>query len=341
MVRALQARVPAAPSAAALDGSGGVATLPSLRDRPSAGPPVLTDDFPAGLLATDIDAEPEPLHDIAVIVLTQANRPAELTRAIASVRAQQQVDVQLVLVVNGAAPPEGNLYDRLVVMPENVGIPAGRNIGAAAASARLVMFLDDDAELLDPDLLASVVDRFEADPRLGAMAIRLVDEQGRTQRRHVPRLGRRSAARSGLVTHFVGAACVVRAGTFIGVDGFDPRFFYAMEESDLSWRLLDAGWSIWYSADLKAFHPRTAPSRHQGYVSLTARNRLWMAWRSLPWPVLAGYLATWTVAAVARGACARDVLQGYREAWSNRPVRQPMRWRTVLRMTLLGRPPMV
>ena len=75
------------------------------------------------------------------------------------------------------------------MLPENVGIPAGRNIGAAAADAGLVMFLDDDAELLDPGLLATVVDRFDADPGLGAMAIRLVDEDGRTQRRHVPAAG--------------------------------------------------------------------------------------------------------------------------------------------------------
>ena len=45
-------------------------------------------------------ASREPKHEIAVVVLTQADRPAELARAIASVRAQQQVDLQLVLVVN-------------------------------------------------------------------------------------------------------------------------------------------------------------------------------------------------------------------------------------------------
>jgi GT2 family glycosyltransferase len=287
------------------------------------------------------NAGPEPKHEIAVVVLTQADRPTELERAIASVRAQQQVDLQLVLVINGAHSPQPQPSDRLIMLPENVGIPGGRNVGATAADAQLVMFLDDDAELLDSGLLAAVVDRFKADPRLGAMAIRLIDEHGCTQRRHVPRLGARSAERSGPVTYFIGAACVVRAATFYGVEGFDARFFYAMEESDLSWRLLDAGWSIWYSADLKAFHPRTAPSRHNGYARLTARNRLWMAWRSLPVPMFAGYLLTWTGVAVARGVPVREMLAGYQEAWSARPVRHPIRWRTVVRMTLLGRPPIV
>ena len=162
------------------------------------------------------------------------------------------------------------------------------------------------------------------------------------ERRHVPRLGRGSAARPGPVTYFVGAACVVRATSFAAVAGFDPRFFYSMEESDLSWRLLDAGWSIWYSADLRVFHPRTEPSRHEGFARLQARNRLWMTWRSLPGPLLVGYLAIWTVAAVVRGgARVRDVLAGYREASAALPPRRPMRWRTVFRMTRIGRPPVV
>ena len=289
---------------------------------------------------------PAPKHEIAVVVLTQGTRPTELSRAIASVRAQQQVDPYVVLVVNGATSSQNDQAqadgpDRLIVLPQNVGIPEGRNIGAAAADARLIMFLDDDAELLDPGLLAAVVDRFEADPRLGAMSIRLIDEEGRTQQRHVPRLGSRSAEKSGPVTYFVGGASVLRAATFREVNGFDARFFYAMEESDLSWRLLDAGWSIWYSADLRVFHPRTSPSRHPRYVLLTARNRLWMAWRSLPGPMFAGYLVVWTIGAAARGAPLREVLAGYREASAARPARRPIRWRTVFKMTLLGRPPVV
>jgi GT2 family glycosyltransferase len=278
---------------------------------------------------------------IAVVLLTQGDRPAELARAVSSVRSQQGVNAHVVLVVNGGTPPEPDPSDQLIVLPENVGIPAGRNVGASAAGARLLMFLDDDAELLDMELLRTVVDRFDADPKLGAMAVRLVDEGGHSQRRHVPRVGARSADRSGLVTHFIGAACVVRASAFDDVGGFDSRFFYAMEESDLSWRLLDAGWSIWYSADLKAFHPLTAPSRHPDCTRLTARNRLWMAWRSLPAPVFAGYVAMWTAIAVARHAPWPEVVAGCREAWSARPPRHPMRWRTMVRMTRLGRPPVI
>ena len=36
-----------------------------------------------------------------------------------------------------------------------------------------------------------------------------------------------------------------------------------------------------------------------------------------------------------------DVLAGYRAGWEDRPPRSPMRWRTVWRLTRLGRPPVL
>ena len=291
--------------------------------------------------STPAPAPVPPQHSrVAVVVLTQSDRP-ELHEALASVRDQRGVDAHLVLVVNGAPAPETDAPDHLIELPENVGIPSGRNIGAAAVRSGVVVFLDDDAELLGQDHLATVLRRFEEDPDLGAMAIRIVDESGDTQRRHVPRVGRGSADRSGPVTHFIGAACAVRTSAFEEIGGFDPRFFYSMEESDLAWRLQDRGWRVWYSADLAAFHPRTPASRHARHTWFLARNRAWMVWRSLPLPLLVAHLTVWTGVCALRRHSLREMVAGYREAWATRPTRRPMRWRTIARMTRLGRPPVL
>ena len=303
--------------------------------------------FESALLAPCPEEATRPR--LAVVILTQGDRPAACALALASVRLQRGPSIQVVLVWNGDSWPTDDDAaahglmpdDRLVVLGENRGIPGGRNAGAEASDAEVLVFLDDDAALLGHDVLDGVSRRFGSDPRLGAVALHIVDETGSTQRRHVPRVGAGSAARSGAVTYFVGAACAIRTDAFRSVGGFDGRFWYAMEESDLSWRLLDAGWSIWYDASLLALHPRTTPSRHAGHVLLTARNRVWAAWRSLPLPVFGAYVLTWAVLAVARGGGAGQVLAGYRQAWATRPPREPMRWRTVWRMTLLGRPPVL
>ena len=61
---------------------------------------------------------------------------------------QRDVDVDVVVVGNGWSP-EGLPADvRSVALAENVGIPAGRNVGAAEATGDVLLFLDDDAELV-------------------------------------------------------------------------------------------------------------------------------------------------------------------------------------------------
>lgn len=280
---------------------------------------------------------------LAAVVLTMGDRPQQLQRAIDSIRRQRSAACHLVLVANGesAQVPETTAVDQLIRLPRNIGIPAARNRAAAATDADLILFLDDDADLLDPCILEFARERFSADPRLAVIALRIVDEEGRTMRRHVPRIGVRSAEVSGHVTSYLGGACIVRAKAFRSVHGYDPDYFYAMEETDLAWRLIDAGWSIWYAADRLVHHPAAHPSRHPRRSYLTARNRLWTAWRSLPWPFLVSYLCSWTIISLLRREAPRSLLRGYREGWRNRPARSPMRWRTVRRMILLGRPPVV
>lgn len=288
---------------------------------------------------------------VAVIILTLGQRPGPLLQAVRSVRAQHDVDGEIVVVWNGVPPgrdrtgADAGGIDRgvhHVRLPENVGIPAGRNAGAQASSAPLLFFLDDDAELVDESILASLVGLFSR-PDLGAVSLRIVDEHGETAQRHVPRWGKRSADRSGEVTSFLGGATVVRRAAFDDAGGYEGAFFYSLEETDLAWRLLDGGWSIWYAADLRVRHPRTSPARHPGATRRTARNRVWLVHRLLPLPLAVTYLMTWfAISAVRAPRSVSSVAAGYREGWRTRVgPRRPIGWRTAWRLTRTGRPPVV
>jgi hypothetical protein len=287
----------------------------------------------------------DPRPDIAAILLTQGQRMPALTDALASVVAQRDVLAERIVVWNGcpSVTLADGLVDREVVLADNAGIPEGRNRGAAATDAPVLLFLDDDARLLDARSLAAVVRAFADDPRLGALGMRLVDEHGETSRRHVPRLGRGGAERPGEVTTFPGGASCVRATAFSGVGGYYGEYFYAMEETDLAWRLIDAGWTIRYAPEHPVLHPRTQPSRHPRAAWRTARNRTWLAYRLLPLPLAPVYLTNWLLITLARrSASVRDYVRGVGDGWRTRSgPRRPLRWRTVWRLTRLGRPPIV
>jgi GT2 family glycosyltransferase len=287
---------------------------------------------------------------LGAVVLTTGERPRELAAALDSIRAQRDVEVDTVVVCNADSPVGlgvGDAADVEVVRPgRNLGIPGGRNLGVERLGdrAEAVLFLDDDAELAAADVLRRVVAALEADPTLAVVTMRLRDpDTGHTERRHVPRLVVGDPARSSWVTTFLGGACVIRTDAYTAAGGLPEAFFYAHEETSLAWRLLDAGWRIRYRGDLEVLHPAVAPSRHADYHRLSARNRVLLAHLHLPFVVAAVYVAAWTLISVVRAPGAwRAIAGGLVDGVRMRHLdRQPIRWRTILRMTLLGRPPVL
>jgi GT2 family glycosyltransferase len=286
------------------------------------------------------------LPDFGVVVLTMNDRPAEMRRALASLLGQRGCRLDVVVVGNGCEPTDVPPGVRALALPENVGIPEGRNVGAAAVAGRLLFFLDNDAYLPSPTTLAAIAALFDRDPRLGYAQPRIVDPDGRpTPRRWVPRLRAGDPERSSVATVMSEGVVVVRRAAFDEVGGWPGQFFYGHEGIDLAWRMWDAGWTGYYAADVVLEHPATAPSRHAVYYRLNARNRVWVAFRNLPWPLVAPYLLNWAALTAVRlrsPALLRVWLRGIREGFAGGwGARRPMRWSTVARLTMAGRPPVI
>ncbi|RKS05474.1 hypothetical protein DFP74_1073 [Nocardiopsis sp. Huas11] len=283
---------------------------------------------------------------LSCVLLTMGNRPAELRRAITSVFEQKDADVEVVVVGNGADLPEMPEGVRTVRLPENVGIPEGRNHGVRATEGDIVLFLDDDGWYRSTDLARHVRERFAAEPSLGALSFRIADpDGGPDQRRHVPRLRVGDSRKSSVVTTFLGGACAIRRSAFEAGGGLPGEFFYAHEETDLAWRIMDAGFTIEYDADAVMYHPAVAPTRHENFYRLNARNRVWLARRNLPWPLAFAYLGTWVAMTLLRERdrkALRSWFGGFREGWrEDAGPRTPIRWSTAWRMTRAGRPPII
>jgi GT2 family glycosyltransferase len=283
---------------------------------------------------------------VGCVLLSQGDRPEELSRAIASVLAQHEVEVSAVVVGNGWQPtglPAGVIS---VALTDNAGVPEGRNIGAAAVAGDVLLFLDDDIELVGDDLLALAVAQFEADASLAVVQPRAVDPGGaHTARRHVPRLRAGDAERSGDVAWFWEGASLIRRSAFDAAGGWPGSFFYGHEGIELAWRFVDAGYRIRYDADLVVHNPPATPFRGPQHRFMDARNRVWVARRNLPLPLVVGYLIVWVSATLARSlrvGGAGASLRGFREGLrTDCGPRRPIRWRTAWRLTRLGRPPIV
>jgi GT2 family glycosyltransferase len=283
---------------------------------------------------------------LSCVIITMGTRPAELERAIASTAAMRERGVQLVLVGNGAELPPVPSDVTTVRLGENLGVAGGRNAGVEASSGDVVMFLDDDGWFTDPGLADHVADRFAADPRLAVLAFHIADPAGGAGVRwHVPRLRAGDPGRSSAVTTFVGAGFAARRSAYVEAGGLPGNFFFAHEETDLAWQLIERGYTLEYDADARMCHPPVANARHDIWYRYDGRNRVWLARRNLPWPLALVYLLDWTLLTVVRerspGAL-KTWFKGFGEGWRTDPgPRRPISLRTAWRMTRAGRPPVI
>jgi GT2 family glycosyltransferase len=292
---------------------------------------------------------------LGAVILTMGSRPAELAELLESVRRQKGEPIDVVVVGNGVKASELPGLDgvRTMDLPENLGIPGGRNRGFELLLGlpederpEVILVLDDDGKLEGEDSAERLRAVFAEQPRLGIVSFRICDPvSGEVQRRHVPRVRVGDPNQSGKVTTFLGGASAIRTAVVQQVGGLPDDWFYCHEETDQAWRALDAGWSIEYRADITLLHPKTPPSRHATYNFNVARNRVWLARRNLPGVLVPVYLGIWTTLTLARlrnPAALKVWFRGFAAGWRT-PCgpRRPMGWSTVWRMTRLGRPPVI
>ena len=278
------------------------------------------------------------------VLLTMGRRPDALRRALDSLLAQEGVELDVAVVGNTWKPtglPDGV---RGVHSPENVGIPAGRNLGVPAVAGELLFFLDDDAALAAPDALARVERRFAADPQLGLLQLRVtpLEDGGPRARDWVPRLRVGDPARSSDITAVWEGAVAMRRSAFEAVGGWPEDFRFVHEGIDLAWRVMDAGLRVAYAGEIVALHP--SPTGYAARLLLLLRR---------PQPGVAGAAASAAPAGgrlprrlraadAAAAALARERarrLRGYRDGLrGDAGRRKPLRARTLWRMTRAGRP---
>ncbi|MCW2990828.1 MAG: glycosyl transferase [Solirubrobacterales bacterium] len=292
------------------------------------------------------------------VVLTQGKRPADLRAAIDSLLMQEGVETDVVVVGNGWEPEGLPAGVRGIHLPEDRGIPAGRNAGVAHTTGELLFFLDDDAALAEPDALAFVTELLhppkgarplsEGGRGLVGLAQLRVEPRGEGRSRDwVPRLRVGDPTRpSDVAALWEGAVAIPRA-VFEEVGGWPEEFRFVHEGVDLAWRVLDAGYRVRYAAERSVSHPSPdrVTARHGYSTYYGARNRVFLARRNLPAPLGALFVASFalrTLPHLRTREQRRSAWRGYRDG-----LREPcgprrrLRARTLWAMTRAGRPPVL
>ena len=238
---------------------------------------------------------------------------------------------------------------RLIVSKRNLGFAGGCNLGVSKATGEYLAFLNNDARP-DTRWIRSAVERFEADPAVGAVASKVLDWEGVNvdfidaaltwfgqgykplTAQPVPRNYEVPAS----VLFGTGSAMFVRASDFASLGGFDERFFMFFEDVDLGWRLNLAGRTFAYEPGSIAFHKHHASMASYGAFKeqyLLERNALFTLYKNAGDEALARLLPA-TLTLTVRRAVARGGLDS--EAFDLRRGDSESDDMTVSKQTLAG-----
>ncbi len=293
-----------------------------------------------------------PTVQLSFIVITYGRRD-DLYRCLESTYRQEGLPApyEVILVNNGPQDvlrvppaPEG-VHLRLEQAPRNLGVCGGRNLGIRLAQGDLLVFIDDDAEWHTSQEVGRMLAYFAANPRCAGLCGRVLQPDGQMVEHYLPypdKAFARALTTPTPAPYFLGTAHALRAAALKDTDLYPERYFYAMEEIDLSLRLIDAGWEIAYLPEIAVRHYAASQGRLEEVERWHRHslNKARMAWRLLPLPYPLTTTLIWCAAALVRTRRVGVALGVLRDLWAERALlrqeRRPIRPATVHHLRRLG-----
>jgi GT2 family glycosyltransferase len=209
---------------------------------------------------------------------------------------------------------------RFLEAPSNLGVARGRNHAIRQGSAPLIIMLDDDAELQNKDSLVNLVRLFDEQdagrPRAIVSFKVLYYDTLEMQKNALPhkRFEAYKDKHEFLTYYFAGGAHAIRRSVLEQVGNYPEDFFYGMEEYDLAYRILDAGYSIMYSDQVVMLHKESPLGRTTKKEKLRMMwvNKSKVAWRYLPRRYFYSTVLLWSLEYLAK---TRFDLGGFLTGW--------------------------
>ena len=215
---------------------------------------------------------PDAAYDVDIVILT-LERAEETLAAITSASRQIGVLAHIFVLDQGSCPEtlaglaaavRGRHDVTLLAAERNLGVPGGRNLISDLGHGRVIVALDNDAEFAACDTVARMVVALDAEPRLGAIACRIVRDSDGTDDLSswgYPAGLLTCAGESFDTVTYVGAGHAILREAWRQAGGYDATLFFCWEEFDFCLRAIALGWQIRYRGDIVIRHKVSAQQR--------------------------------------------------------------------------------
>lgn len=254
--------------------------------------------------------------DISILIITY-NRPEDTLALLENLNAQIELEqyVGEILLLNnhsdisyemvtGYLEQHPELRVKYIDHSENLGVARGRNYLIHRALFSQLLIIDDDMIFPETDALKKLSQYFNKPVfRENNTALISFDvyyfATGERQKNALPhKKYKLYKDKSSFFTYyFSGGAHIVRKDVFEKTGYYPEDFFYGMEEYDLSYRIIDEGYTIGYDNEVRILHKESPKGRATNNKKLAMMwyNKCVVTWRYLPGRYFYSTAAMWAM----------------------------------------------
>lgn len=252
---------------------------------------------------------------ISILIITY-NRPDDLLDLLKSIRKQNDLSaLKEVMILNNASTVSYKEVEDFIhenpqlkvnynISIENLGVSKGRNKLMSEATGDYFLVLDDDIVFQNQNDLEKIAATFTNSlfktENTAIVTFRVIYyDTKEVQQTAFPhkRYEELKDKPFFLTYYFAGCAHLLKKELLEKTGLYPTDFFYGMEEYDLSYRVINAGYSLGYDGTVTFEHKESPKGRQANDIKLSSQwvNKSKVAWRYLPPHYYLSTMMAWSI----------------------------------------------
>lgn len=181
---------------------------------------------------------------------------------------------------------------------KNLGVAGGRNLCIQKATGKYLLFMDDDAEITNQDVIQKVLELYKKYEKENLAIIGFLGKNPFTGKTEMPlKDPKLIEGKSELFYNlFFGYGHVFPKALIEKTGYYQDDFFYGMEEYDLSYATIKAGYSILFTKEILVLHKQNPDGREPGKTTYARmfENKMIVVYKHLPMQFVISHFIMWS-----------------------------------------------
>ncbi len=254
------------------------------------------------------------MSDIFSFLIISFNRAEDTIDAVKNVLQLNDVDgwKKEIVVLNNGSTQDYSIFqnylnqlsekNRNVVKyidhPTNLGVAGGRNLCIKESTGKYLLFMDDDAEIVQENVIQIILDKYKKYEAEKLAIIGFLGKNPFTNKTETPLKNPDLIKGKNEVFYnlFFGYGHVFPKALIAETGYYQEDFFYGMEEYDLSYATIKAGYSILFTQDILVIHKQNPNGREPSnttYARMFA-NKIIVLYKHMPMLYVVTHFLLWS-----------------------------------------------